>query len=225
MTGACVLHLTQRTAIATLMAFAPFSAVAEETQDKPVSRSQITEDLRSYYGAEKTTTFVMMAFGGASVAAGVVLVTRPSDFPRGLGLSAITLGALYGIGALTYLFTVNSEISFWSASLEKDPVGFQRDELAHIQGTTSRFFYYRAGELAVLLAGVGVGIYGFASGRPLWQGVGIGGAVEAATLFVVDTFGNRRALDYQDQLGRFQPTLALLDGTGRAWSVGLAGSF
>ena len=65
-----------------------------------------------------------------------------------------------------------------------------------------------------------------ASDRDVWRGVGIGVAGEAATFFVLDAFGSARAVDYEEHVKRFDPSLAFSIGDGaRPSSLALGGQF
>jgi hypothetical protein len=188
--------------------------------DAPVGRAAVGDDLLTYYGSERTTGYLFAALGVASAAAGGVLVTRSQDFARGLGWSLLSLGALEVLGGGFYALQVGGEIDHYTKALASDPAAFKREEAAHIHGTTSRFVFYRIAELVVAAGGVGAAAYGFASNRDAWKGAGIGVAAEALSLFALDAYGQSRATRYEEQVRRFEPTLALSLGAGAELKVG-----
>jgi hypothetical protein len=191
--------------------------------DEP-SRTSMQSDLLSYYEGERTSAYVATALGVVAAGAGGFLVTRSSDFARGLGWPLVALGALEAIGGIGYAFAVGGEIDHYSALLARDPAAFQREEAAHIAGTTSRFVYYRVTELVLLLGGAGLATYGFATKRDAWAGAGVGLASIALPIVIMDTINNTRAGRYADTIHRFKPTVALRAGsTGVTASLG--GSF
>jgi len=192
--------------------------------DPPIGRAAIGDDLMAYYGSERTTGLLFGALGVASVGAGSVLATRSGDFERGLGWSIVGLGALEIVGGGLYALQVGGEIDHYEKALASDPGAFKLEEGAHIEGTVSRFPIYRWSELGVAAVGVGFATYGFASKRGGWQGVGIGIAGEALSLFLLDAFGQARAHDYDKQIHRFRPSMALLVGGGdRPWGLAWSG--
>ena len=65
------------------------------------------------------------------------------------------------------------------------------------------------GELALTVAGIGLGTYGFIADKDTFKGVGIGLAALGAPLLVIDTFNNASAGRYIENLERFQPSLAV----------------
>jgi hypothetical protein len=207
------------------LVFAPAKPVG--AQEAAASGGEdIRADLHAYYAGERTEAVLFVGLGALSVAGGSALVARGGSFSRGFGWSAISLGALEVVGAAGYAFVVQGEIADWSARLARDPTSYKHDEAEHIHGTTSRFASYRLGEAAVLLGGLGVAAYGFASKRDAWQGAGLGVAAQAAVLLTFDTFGQSRARWYEERLHRFEPQMALeVGGAGRPWGVGLGGRF
>jgi hypothetical protein len=192
----------------------------------PAAGAGIGDGMRGYYQSEETTAYTFVGVGAASAAAGGILLTRPGDLARGLGGSLLALGVLEAAGAAFYAFQVDAEVEHYSATLARDPSAFKREEATHIHGTTTRFFAYRLGELALAVGGAGVATYGFAKDQDLWKGVGIGVAAEALTFFVLDAFGQARARAYEDEVQRFQPTIAVQVGGGdRPTTIGMSARF
>ncbi len=195
-------------------------SVAQET----VPRAAIDGDIISYYGGEATSAYVILGLSVAYLGAGVPLITLNSDFARGLGVPLLSLGVLEGIGAVFYAFQTHAELVHYRASLAGDPEGFRREELAHIEGTRSRFIYYRSIELALTLAGLGFGTYGFIANRDLYKGLGIGLFAIGLPFLIIDTINNGRLGRYHDRLLRFDPKLAL-QRDQQGWRLALNARF
>ena len=192
----------------------------------PSSRASMAEDVTGYYRSERTTAFTFIGLGVVSAGVGTGLVATRGDFATGLGVAMISIGALEVLGSAFYAVQVGAELDHYSGVLARDPAQFKSEEAAHIHGTTSRFFWYRASELVLVVAGAGLATYGFVSDRDVWKGVGIGVAGEAATFFVLDAFGSARAVDYEDHVKRFDPSVAFSVGDGvRPWALSLGGKF
>lgn len=188
-------------AVAALLSLSPSSARAD---------APITDDVASYYRSEKTIAYTFLALGTAAAAGGTVLVaTRDEEFSRGLGWSLVTLGGLQALGSIFYAFQVDAQASQYGALAANDPVAFKREEGDHIQGTTSRFLFYRTAEAALALAGAGVAVYGFAANKDAWKGVGVGVASQAALFFVIDGFGQARAKVYERRVKSFEPSVTV----------------
>ncbi len=179
--------------------------------DDVTPQEAISKDLHGYYAGERGSAYFVAALGAVAIGAGTALVTRDSDFARGLGWPLLTLGALEGIGAFIYAFQVGAEIRHYEASLDRDAAGYRREELAHIRGTSSRFVFYRLTELGLTLGGVAAASYGFAANADLWKGMGIGVVSLALPLLVLDTVNNARAGRYEDHVRAFEPNAAMAD--------------
>ena len=160
-------------------------------------------DMRSYYGGERTSAYVVATLALLSVGGGAVLVTRDSDFERGLGWPLVALGAIEGIGAIVYAFQVGAEIRHYQGALDRDAAAYRREELEHMRGTTSRFVFYRLTELGLALGGVGVATYGFVANADTWKGVGVGVAAIALPFLVIDTINDARAARYTEHVRGF----------------------
>jgi len=183
-------------------------------------------DLQGYYAGERVSAYAVGGMGAAAAAAGGYLVTRDSDFARGLGWPWLVMGGLETVGAVFYAFQVGGEIDHYGTELARDPAAYRAEELDHLRGTSSRFVVYRAVELALTLAGGGVAAYALATNRDLYKGAGLGVASLALPFFVIDTLNDARASRYLDELRRYQPVVGLQPAGGEGgWIVSLAGRF
>jgi len=171
--------------------------------DGPVGRAAVEGDLLSYYGGEQTAAYLVLALSVAAGGVGAWGLSRGTSFGRGLGWPLLSLGALEAIGSVSYAFQVRAEIADYQALLARDPAGFQRTEIEHIDGTARRFIYYRLVELTLTVAGAGFATYGLASGHEVYQGLGIGLFSIGLPFLIIDTVNNNRAADYAAQLRRF----------------------
>ncbi len=186
---------------------ASIAARAEDVRP-PVSKHDVTLDMRSYYGGERASAYIIMVLGALSVGGGVALVTRDSDFARGFGWPLIGLGALEALGAIFYAFQCGAEIRHYQEAIDRDGVAFKHEELEHMHGTSSRFVFYRLTELGLVLGGAGVAIFGFASDQDVWKGIGLGVASIALPFLVIDSINNARATRYQEHVRDFDPAIA-----------------
>lgn len=184
--------------------------------------ADIRDDMHGYYAGERTSAIVIGSLGAASIAGGIVLVTRPEDLPRGFGVPLIALGALEGLGALFYAFQVGSEIRHYDESYAKDRAAFRKEELAHLAGTRRRFVFYLLFEATLFATGVGIAIGGFAANEDVLKGVGLGIASIAAPFLIIDSINNARAGAYADHLQHFDPNVAI---GGRGFQLGYSGRF
>jgi type IV secretory pathway TrbD component len=168
-----------------------------------IDHAAIAHDTRDYYGGELASGYAAAALGTASLAAGGALVTRRSDFAVGVAWPLLTLGALEALGGASYAGQVEEETAHYTGLLARDPSRFRREETAHMRGTTARFFAYRVVEIGLLAAGIAVAAVGFAARRDTAAGAGVGMAIVALPIVVIDTFNDPRARRYLDHVQRF----------------------
>jgi hypothetical protein len=188
------------------------------------SPAELNDDLLTYYGGERASAYFVLGFGLASAGAGGYLVTRHDDFSRGLGWPLLSLGAIELLGGIGYAFTVSHEIAHYQAALATDPKAFRDEELAHIEGTTRRFGFYRAAELGIAVVGAGLLGYGLAADRDVYKGVGSGLMIVGVPFFVMDTLNNNRAQWYLGRLRAYQPTIGV-SFTGHTAALAVSGTF
>jgi hypothetical protein len=188
---------------------------------------EVRADLQAYYGGERASAYLVGAMGTAAAAGGAYLVTRDSEFARGLGWPWLVMGGLESVGAVFYAFQVGGEIDHYEVRLARDPAAFRAEELDHLRGTSSRFVVYRAVELALTLGGAGVAAYGLATNRDAWKGAGLGVGSLALPFFVIDTINDARASRYLDEVRRYQPTVGVgpAGSAGNGWMIAMAGRF
>jgi hypothetical protein len=116
----------------------------------PSARAAMADDVAGYYRSERNTAFTFIGLGVVSAGVGTGLVATRGDFATGLGVAMISIGAIEVLGSTFYAFQVGAELDHYSGVLARDPAQLKNDESVHIHGTTSRFFWYRATELALI---------------------------------------------------------------------------
>ena len=210
--------------LALALALALIALARPALADEAVPRAAVEADMLSYYDGEEDSAFLAVGLGIAAIGIGIPLVTESSDFARGLGVPLLSLGALEGIGGLFYAYQVRAEIRHYQALLASDPVGFAKEERAHIEGTQARFGLYLAIEIGLAAAGVAFAGWGFAAKEPLNQGIGIGLFSIGAPFFIIDNINNVRASRYYNRVKRFDPKLAVA-ADSRGWRLALGTRF
>jgi len=178
------------------------------------------QDVHEYYDTEFNDGLWFVAYGAVSAVSGAISLSRDGDFEKGYGWSTLILGGLTALGGAGYSLTVVPRREHFTALFERDPAKFKTEEAEHIAGTNSRFVLYLGGEAAETLAGIGIATYGFIKDKDLYKGAGIGVALEGIGLLLIDGPGAVRAARYQNEVRRFNPSVALSIGGGlRPWGV------
>jgi len=188
----------------------------------PARADDIRDEMHGYYAGERASAVVFVSLGLASLAGGIVLVTRPEDLPRGFGVPLIALGALEALGGLYYALQVGGEIRHYDEAYAKDRAAFRKEEIAHIHGTRSRFVWYLLMEATFLATGIGIAIGGFAANEDVLKGVGLGISTIWAPFLITDCINNARAASYANALDKFDPSVAI---SGKGFTLGYSGRF
>jgi hypothetical protein len=163
-------------------------------------------DVADYYNGERNSAYVAGSLGLTSVGVGSYLLMQKTDFGRGAGWPLVTLGALEAIGAISYAIDVTGKKQHYLDLYARDKAAFQREEYEHIHGTTSRFWIYRAVEVAITTAGLAAATYGFAAKNDTWKGIGVALFAVGLPLVIIDTINNNRALRYEENVKSFGVT-------------------
>ena len=192
------------------------------------------DEMHGYYGGERASAILFGSLGVASIAGGIVLVTRPEDLARGFGWPLIGFGALEAVGGLYYALQVGSEIRHYDEAYAKDRAAFRKEEIAHIHGTRSRFVWYLLMEATFLATGIGIAIGGLAANQDVLKGVGLGIASVWVPFLIIDCINNARAASYASALEKFDASTfarpafggsAAIAISGRGFTLGYSGRF
>jgi hypothetical protein len=190
------------------------------------SRDAVEQDMRGYYAGERNSAYVIGGTGALAAGAGAYLVTRDTEFARGLGWPLVVMGGLEALGAVFYAFQVSAETDHYASVLARDPTAYRAEEIDHIQGTSKRFVFYRLTELSFAVAGAGVGIYGLATNRDALKGAGLGVAGLAIPFFIIDSINDARASRYLRDVRGFQPSVGVQPtSVGTGWLLSLGAQF
>ena len=211
-TGAAVLYVG---------VFAPDAARADDAPSASPHAS-MRGAVRDYYDTEVSTSYLFVGYGAITAGAGAVALTEPGPFAHGLGWSSLVLGGATAIGGAGYGIAARLRGDHYADLLARDPARFKQDEGDRIAGTNARFWLYFGYELLETAVGAGLAAYGAAAKNDTLRGVGVGTAAQGIGLFVIDVPGAGRAARYQEEIRRFDPSVAY---DGRSCSATLRRAF
>jgi hypothetical protein len=167
----------------------------------------IGDALRTYYSNERAVSYAFIVFATVSMIAGGLLVLGARRPASAIGWPLVAVGLLLAIGGAGYLRQVTQKQERALPLSERDPSAYQREESQSIQTTATRYQMYRSVEVALLLVGVALALYGAAALRGLWLGVGLGLAIEALGAFSIDSFGAYHTATYKREVAIFEPAV------------------
>jgi hypothetical protein len=188
------------------------SARAADPAGEP--REQLRAGMVEYFGREKSAALTFLGFGIASLGVGAGLTSRPDPFVRSTGITVGALGLVQVAGAIFYYVSIDGRVARLNARIDADAAAFRRDESARMAGVTSRFLVLRFIEAGVIVAGVGLAAAGELKDSGALKGVGLGLAIESATLLGLDFLADASAHEYATHLRRFPATPLVTPVTG-----------
>jgi hypothetical protein len=100
----------------------------------------------------------------------------------------------------TVLLRTDRQVAALEARLAADPVGFRAEEGARMERVMGGFRLYKAVEIALLAAGIGLALAFPRREGPYAAGIGL--LVQAALMLVLDLFAEKRGRNYLDAIAR-----------------------
>ena len=179
------------------------------------------EAMHTYYGGEKSGAFQFAVPGLASVAVGTTLLaTDTGDVAKGAAVPMVAFGGVeVAVGLVLYLRT-DALVARLDRDLARDPAAFAAEETAHLRRVRAQFDTLLWVELTVTGVGAGLAAVGGLSKDATVQGVGLGLALEASKLFLLDSIADERATPYLRALEAFR-----VSRTSETWTMGYGARF
>ncbi len=156
-------------------------------------------ELVRYFAAEKQESLFFVAAGLAALVAAALLL-RGSGPYRAMAWPLAAVAAVQLAVGGTVLLRTDRQVAALEARLAADPAGFRDVEAARMERVMGGFRLYKAVEIALLAAGIGLAL-----AFPRRQGphaAGIGLLIQAALMLVLDLFAEKRGRDYLDAIAR-----------------------
>ena len=152
-----------------------------------------------YFAAEKQESLLFAAAGVVALAAAALLLRGGGPY-RAMAwpLAAVAVIQL-AVGGSVFLRT-DRQVAALEARLAADPAGFRAEEAARMDRVMAGFRLYKAVEIALLAAGIGLAL-AFPR-REGWYAAGIGLLAQASLILVLDLFAEKRGRDDLDAIAR-----------------------
>jgi hypothetical protein len=183
------------------LAWVSVALIALGTRSAHADAREAVRPAVEYFRGEFVQGFAWTGVGLASIGGGVVLVTRDDDFARGAGYPMIGVGAIQLIaGVVSFISPPLRAARAASAVREGRGEAVIAGERKRIRRVNRGFRVLEMTELALLFGGGATAGIAYVYDRPTLTGVGLGIAVEATAMFVLDWFAHRRAVRYQHAL-------------------------
>lgn len=177
--------------------------------------------MHTYYEGEKSGAFQFAVPGLASIAVGTTLLaTDAGDVAKGAAVPMVAFGGVeVAVGLVLYLRT-DALVARLDRDLARDPAAFAAEETAHLRRVRTQFDTLLWVELTVASVGAGLAAVGGLAKTDTVQGAGLGLAIEASKLFLLDSIADERATPYLRALEGFR-----VSGASDTWTMGYGARF
>jgi hypothetical protein len=193
-------QLTSVLVVSALLLLAAKSARAEDVHR---DAQRMTREMRTYFAGELEQAAVFAGIGAGSGYFGGVLLAHGTDASRAAAVPVLIAGALELVAGLGLMIRTGAQVDERRAQLGAAPGRFKAEEIERMQGVAGRFTIALGIEGTALVAGVVTASAGAALEEDRAVGAGLGLAVQATTLLVLDLLAEARAERYIEQLQRF----------------------
>jgi hypothetical protein len=170
------------------------------SQESAPEQQLLTHQVKDYFGGEKAQAYVFLGAGVAALGTGAFLFSRDGRVARGASYPVLAIGLLQAAVGTGLILRTDGQVAERERRIAHDAAGFQRDELARMEGVMSRFTVAMYTELAVGAAGLGLLAYGARQAQPTLQGIGLGLAIQCAVMLSLDFAAAQRGQRYLDAL-------------------------
>jgi hypothetical protein len=155
--------------------------------------SAFNMEMSRYFSAEKTESLLFLAAGMVAILASWWL-WRAGGTWRGMVYPLAAIAAIQiAVGGSVYLRT-DAQVASFKQQLHENPKLLQVTERERMAKVMTNFIWYKALEIALLLAGIAFTF--FTDRLSLLNAVGIGLIVQSALMLVLDLFAERRGEQY-----------------------------
>jgi hypothetical protein len=159
--------------------------------------SGLPPDVLRYFAAEKQESLLFLGVGLLSVATAGVLWRTPF---RGAAWPLIALGLVELVVGSTIVLRTDRQVAELGRRVVEDVVAARTEETARMTRVMASFRIYKVVELALLTAGLALWMVFPRTAGAHWAGVGC--AVEASLLLVLDLVAARRGAAYLETIRR-----------------------
>lgn len=165
----------------------------------PIAPRDLQASLLAYFGAEKAESAVFVALGGAALVASALLVRGGGPY-RAMAFPLVAIAFIQlGVGGAVWLRT-DRQVAALGAQLEAAPAAFRAEETARMEKVMASFRLYKAIEIALLAAGIGLCL-AFPRREAIYA-AGIGLIVQPAAMLVADLIAEARGRSWLEAVSR-----------------------
>lgn len=149
----------------------------------------------AYFAAERAESLLFVAVGVAALVAAAVFVRRrQARFRRGLAIPLALVAVIQIVVGSTIWLRTPADVARVQAMLATAPARLAIEEVPRMEAVMRNFATYRHIETGLLVAGVFA--VAFSPRASAWQGAGLGLALQAGLMLLLDHFAEQRGAAY-----------------------------
>ena len=155
--------------------------------------------IEKYFGAEKSESLFFLAAGClAMFAAAWFFIKVKQPFYNGIAYPLLLIALIQiTVGSTVYWRSPKDSMRV-TELVQNNKAGISAEEIPRMQIVMKNFIIYRWIEIALIVLGVALVI--ISSPQTLLRGVGVGLALQAGIMLLLDYFAESRGKDYLDYL-------------------------
>ncbi len=153
----------------------------------------MSDQIVSYFSAEKSEAGLFMAVGVAALVASAYLLHGAGRY-KAMAYPLIAIAAIQLVVGGTVFFRTDRQVASLQAQHAADRAAFVAAETSRMQTVIANFKLYKGIEIALLAVGILLTLVLRRS--DLWYAVGIGLVIQSSLMLVLDLFAERRADEY-----------------------------
>ena len=150
--------------------------------------------IAAYFSAEKQEALLFIAVGIAACLASFWLWRTHSRL-RGMAGPLLAIAAIQIVVGATVYFRTDAQVAAIHAQRQTAPAAFKAEETKRMALVMRNFELYKRIEIALLALGAASAV-ALRRRHPYWFAFGLGLALQAAFMLVLDLFAQSRAHDY-----------------------------
>jgi hypothetical protein len=189
------------------LAFAEYDARAAEVDDA-IGQPAMQDAMHAYFVGEKDQGYFWGGVGALALSAGGYLLTRKTDFARGMAYPLMVVGVIQLAAGVVLFLRTDAQITALDTSLASSARRFRDAELERIRRVNRTFLILEIAEATLIAGGIGLAGVGASRGNDTMKGVGLGLVMQATAMLALDGVASHRAHVYQSALERFDVAVA-----------------
>lgn len=157
------------------------------------------EEITKYFNAEKQESVVFVLTGLlATILSLYFLFKIKQPFYNGMAYALIAIALIQITVGSTIYIRSPKDMARVKQMVQTDKASLQTEEIPRMQNVMKSFVLYRRIEIALIVAGLTMFLY-FQAATP-WKGAGLGLAIQAGIMLVLDLFAENRGAAYLEHL-------------------------